>query len=410
MTMQVRLQRPTPAQAAIHADKHRYRVLKCGRRFGKSTTIAQEAADVTLRQRLPFGLFAPKYKLLTEVWRDLKLTFEQVTTRSSDTDMRIELVTGAVIEGWTLEDPDAGRSRKYGGIVIDEAGLQRDLRKRWVEAIRPTLTDYSGTAMFAGTPKGLDPDGFLWFWNRCSVERDWSGHSYSTYDNPHLLAAEVAEMELELGDLAAEQEIWAKFVDLSTAERFLPDPTLWDRLVVQQPPPLKQEPLVLALDAGVSHDCFAAVAVGRDPEDADKPMERWTRVWVPDGDPLDFNAIEREVWEFIDDYNVVQMTYDPYQLHQFAQRTSEEKSVWVEPFQQGVERLEADRALLDAIVKTELTHTGHETLSEHVKNAYRKLEQDTRRLRMVKGDPNKKIDAAVALSMAHFRATQLNLY
>jgi len=69
-------------------------------------------------------------------------------------ERRIVLITGGTIEFWSLDTADPGRSRKYARVIIDEAGIVRDLEAAWNEAIRPTLTDYRGDAWFLGTPRG----------------------------------------------------------------------------------------------------------------------------------------------------------------------------------------------------------------------------------------------------------------
>lgn len=62
---------------------------------------------------------------------------------------RIELITGAAIDYWTLDDPSTvARGRKYKRVIIDEAAMARHLEQAWTEAIRPTLTDYRGDAFF----------------------------------------------------------------------------------------------------------------------------------------------------------------------------------------------------------------------------------------------------------------------
>ncbi len=145
-----------PAQQRIKDEARRFNVLACGRRFGKTILCQDLVCDVVLDEGLPVGWFAPTYKLLNEVWREMTATLQPIITRSHATERRIDLLTGGVVEFWSLEDPDAGRSRKYRRVIIDEAGLVADLRARWQEAIRPTLADYEGDAYLAGTPTDLD--------------------------------------------------------------------------------------------------------------------------------------------------------------------------------------------------------------------------------------------------------------
>jgi phage terminase large subunit-like protein len=62
-------------------------------------------------------------------------------------------------------------------------------------------------------------------------------------------------------------------------------------------------------------------------------------------------------------------------------------------------RVEADQALYDAIIGKTLRHYGDATLDEHIRNAI--AVETPRGYRLAKEKTSKKIDAAVALSMAH---------
>jgi len=56
----------------------------------------------------PVGLFAPTYKLLLDPWAEIERTLRPVTRRKNRLEMRIELITGGTIDGWTLEDTSDG--------------------------------------------------------------------------------------------------------------------------------------------------------------------------------------------------------------------------------------------------------------------------------------------------------------
>lgn len=190
-------------------------------------------------------------------------------------------------------------------------------------------------------------------------------------------------------------------------EAFLPSLALWDACREDAPPLTPRDPCVLALDGAVSGDTFAAVLVSRDPRDPTRVLERLTRAWVPAGASLDYGAIEAEIRGWLRQYNIVLVTYDPYQLHYMAERLGD--TVWCDPFGQMGPRLEADRLLLDLITHRRIGHAGTPVLREHLANADRKVDPDGRRLRIVKRQPHLKIDAAVCLSMAAARCLELAL-
>lgn len=109
--------------------------------------------DQAVLDGFPVAWFAPSYKYLTEAWREFERALKPVVVRKNATEHRIELVTGGSIDFWSLKDEDAGRSRKYKRVVVDEAAQVKNLEECWNGAIRPTLTDLKGDADLLSTPR-----------------------------------------------------------------------------------------------------------------------------------------------------------------------------------------------------------------------------------------------------------------
>lgn len=201
----VRLHKLHPGQKRIAEDATRFRVVMCGRRFGKSALGIRLCCDEALAGR-PVGWFAPSYKLALEAWRELTQRLQPIVARQSEQDKRMELVTGGVIEIWTLDTPDPARGRKYSLVVIDEAGIAKDLLEVWQTAIRPTLVDFGGRALFLGTPKGRR-HGFVSLFNRgLTDDTEWQSFRASTLDNPYIPEAEVEAARRELPPEIFQQE------------------------------------------------------------------------------------------------------------------------------------------------------------------------------------------------------------
>jgi phage terminase large subunit-like protein len=162
------------------------------------------------------------------------------------------------------------------------------------------------------------------------------------------------------------------------------------------------EPCILALDAGISSDCFAVVMVTRRD---DKIQVQYARKWQPQhGQKLDFEPIRLEIVRLIHEHNVIELCYDPYQLHDFCTRLRNEEYVNAREFNQAAPRAIADKRLFDMIREKRVQHKNEPDLNEHIINAHRKPEEDNK-LRIIKGqDTKKKVDLAVALSMGTDRA------
>jgi len=165
-------------------------VVMCGRRFGKTTMGEMLACEPALLGD-PIGWFAPTYKYLLEPWGNLCRTLKPAIARVSAQEKRIELVTGGVIDFWTLEDNDAGRGRKYKRIIVDEASLVANLEECWTMAIRPTLSDYRGDAWFFMTPKGKRYAYRLFLRGQDGTDKDWRSWRVGTIDNPVIDPAEI---------------------------------------------------------------------------------------------------------------------------------------------------------------------------------------------------------------------------
>lgn len=189
----------------IKNENARFVVTMCGRRWGKTIDGEEWIEDGALAgQRC--GWFTPTYKYLIEVWDSMIHRLGPAVKRQNATERRIELMTGGLIECWTLDTPDPGRSRKYHRVVVDEAGIARNLTTIWQQAIRPTLTDYRGHAWFYGTPKGRTHDFSQMFAKGESGEHGWISHRAPTRENPYIPADEIEAARRDMPEAAYLQE------------------------------------------------------------------------------------------------------------------------------------------------------------------------------------------------------------
>jgi hypothetical protein len=210
MEIEVTLSQPHRAQLQIISEAKRFNVLDCGRRFGKSKLAANILSENALEGN-PGAYFAPTYKLLEGTFKDILTSLQWLISRKHD-NQRIELITGGSIEFWSLENPLAGRSRKYKLAIIDEAAFNRNLWQSWTEAIRPTLTDLKGSAWFMSTPKGKNDFYKLWMRGQTG-EQDWMSWQMPTLSNPHIDPEEIEAARRDLPELAFKQEYLAEFND-----------------------------------------------------------------------------------------------------------------------------------------------------------------------------------------------------
>lgn len=268
MEIEVTLSQPHRAQLQIISEAKRFNVLDCGRRFGKSKLAANILSENALEGH-PGAYFAPTYKLLEGTFKDILTTLQSLISRKHD-NQRIELVTGGSIEFWSLENPLAGRSRKYKVAIIDEAAFNRNLWQSWTEAIRPTLTDLKGSAWFMSTPKGKNDFYKLWMRGQTN-EPDWMSWQMPTITNPFIDASEIEAARRDLPELAFKQEYLAEFND-NVANPFGLD---YIRICTGQ---LSNEPAVCyGIDLAKSFDW--TVIIGLDRFGVVSHFERFQRPW-----------------------------------------------------------------------------------------------------------------------------------
>lgn len=186
-------------------------MLNCGRRFGKDVVSIDRLVSTAL-EGAPVAWFAPTYKNLTEVWRTLAMTFAPVIAKRSEQEHRLELITGGVVDMWSLDQPDTARGRAYKRVVVNEAAMVANLMDAWQKVIRPTLTDYKGDAWFPSTPRGFNGYKTLYEWGQDEGYAEWKSWTFPTTANPFIDPAEVAAAKAELPELTFAQEYLGAFV------------------------------------------------------------------------------------------------------------------------------------------------------------------------------------------------------
>jgi phage terminase large subunit-like protein len=232
-----------PAQAEIHADLSRFKIIAAGRRFGKTVYSVIRCFEEALATENPRGvklddssevlyIGIDREQAKRNAWPYFKKFAQEIekatglTCRMLEKTSMIELpaeLGGCRIRLLGMDDPDAARGMKIRYAVLDEYA---DMPPRvWPEIIRPALADCRGGAMFIGTPKGRNH--FYDLVEEAIKEPEWGVFNYSMDDNPLIqederkaLAKEYARGSSDLYD----QEIQAKFIatsgQLFNAEQF----------------------------------------------------------------------------------------------------------------------------------------------------------------------------------------------
>lgn len=219
--------KPHAGQLLLHNDKHRFKTIVCGRRWGKTVYADNKLIRRAIEDPGPYGYIAPTYgqaKLIT--WELLKYYAvpEIRDGAPNETDLLINLKGGGQVRLFGADKPDRIRGAKFKGLVIDEYA---DMKRRIFELIlRPTLADYRGWCDFLGTPKGklnhfyemfikdeahVDADYRDITGQPVLPDKDYKSFQFRTADNPHIDRQEIEDARRTLAPAYFRQEWEASF-------------------------------------------------------------------------------------------------------------------------------------------------------------------------------------------------------
>ena len=153
MVIEIKLPEPHNAQRTVLNSKARFRVMMCGRRFGKSL-ISQSISIENGLNGKRVAYLTPTYQLGKIFFQEICKVLTEDIYKKNESDLTISFITGGSIRFFTGERLDALRGLKFHLVIIDEASYIPNLQEGWNNSIRPTLTDYKGKAIFLSTPKG----------------------------------------------------------------------------------------------------------------------------------------------------------------------------------------------------------------------------------------------------------------
>lgn len=197
----------TKAQEIIAQDKHRFRVLNCGRRFGKTTLAIEEIKGYVLANKKKIAYVAPTYQQARDiVWEVLKKEFANAYFNEARLEIKVNDCTIA-LRGW--ESIETLRGQAFDFIVIDEIAQMRNFWSAWQEVIRPTLTDSRGHVLFISTPKGFNH--FYDLYNLENTDKDYKSFHFTSYENTYIPKDEIDKARVELTEDRFAQEYLADF-------------------------------------------------------------------------------------------------------------------------------------------------------------------------------------------------------
>lgn len=228
---------PHEGQHDLHFTRSRFKVVRCGRRWGKTFFGAHEAepnlfvpCPVTGESQVGW-VVGPNYTDAEKEFRIMFNTFRKLGldktamrfVSNGQGDMHIRLWNGAEVIGKSAQHPEKLVGEGLNWVLMVEAGRHR--RPTWGQYIRPALSDRRGWAVFSGVPEGASDSSLLYsLWNRGASNRfkTWKSWKRPSWTNTIVFPGgrndpEILEAEEDLTKDEFDRQYGAEFTEKTGA-------------------------------------------------------------------------------------------------------------------------------------------------------------------------------------------------
>jgi len=196
---------------AILQDPTRYKVICSGRRWGKSYFSLMYLLHKPFKANERRWVIFPTYRQAKMVsWSILKNIFAGKQVSINETELSITLSNGAKVELKGADKPDSLRGISTTMVVLDEYSYMKE--NVWGEIIQPTLAETKGSALFVGTPTGVQNHFYDLFVKGQSEGGDYKSWQFTTLDGGFISAEEVENAKKNLDKRTFQQEYEASFL------------------------------------------------------------------------------------------------------------------------------------------------------------------------------------------------------
>jgi hypothetical protein len=253
---EIRRPRPHPGQKVVLASKARYKVLLCGRRWGKSVVAVVAAIDKMCGgNKKAVAYITPEYSLAKVFFNELLDRFPKGVIKASNiSDLYIELKNGSSIKFFSGEAINNIRGREFDLAIVDEAALIPDLKTVWFSVVKPTLAIRRGEALFISTPRGMNFFYSLYLKGKNREDGFESWH-FPSNTNPYFPAEEFEEAKAS----TPEDQFNEEYLALPMANQANPFGPHIDKNIVKE---LSTKPvLIYGIDLAATTDWTVVVGL-----------------------------------------------------------------------------------------------------------------------------------------------------
>ncbi len=204
-------------QSVVARDNHDYRVVCCGRQWGKTTLAVWEMLVCAYAGG---GKKIIYYATTIDQARDIAWAALKEATKTiwykAPNETRLELYIKAkdgqmseiFLDGF--ENIETSRGKQFDFIVIDEVAYLKNWDYAWQQVLSPTLTFRKGKALFISTPQGYN-HFYIMFTKGEKDNQYWKSWQFTSYKNPYLPVEKIEQAKSESTEDAFATEYLADF-------------------------------------------------------------------------------------------------------------------------------------------------------------------------------------------------------
>jgi hypothetical protein len=210
-------------QAIVAKDNHDFRVVDCGRQWGKTTLAVEEMKACGYYKKVipnvphnEIAYFATTFDQARNIaWAMLKDSTQSAWDRPPN-ESRLELwlrtknkeLSRVTLRGF--ENIETARGQQFDLLVIDEVAFMRNWKYAWQSILEPTLAFRKGKALFISTPQG-----FNHFYNLYELgqteDKYYKSWKFTSYENPFLSKERIEQAKVTSTPDYFAQEYMADF-------------------------------------------------------------------------------------------------------------------------------------------------------------------------------------------------------
>jgi len=222
----IKLKAPHEKQAGFINDRTKRKVLRAGRRGGKTTGCAVLAVQFLLKcKRVLYA--APTVDQVGRFWAEVSTFLADPISagvlQKNESNHTISVPgTESRIKAKTAWNADSLRGDYADLLILDEWQLMNE--DAWELVGAPMLLDNNGDAVFVYTPPSLrsrsvskanDPRHAAKLFKRAQADKTgrWKAYHFSSHENPHISRTALEEIAADMSSLSYRLEIDAEDVE-----------------------------------------------------------------------------------------------------------------------------------------------------------------------------------------------------